>query len=997
MIIKKYRSINYLKLLIAALFVVLPADTLTAQYEGADARGKDFWLTFLPNFHNYINMEEPRLRNGDSIYIFISAVEPTNGQLEFINPSGQIETRPFSIPDPSQLYIFQFNSLDYELKGYVRNGLPAGQPNDNERVTKKYFHITTDKKVSVYAHTQAVTTSDGFLVMPTPVFGSRYYILSYNSHVNTPSQFAIIASEDSTSILIKPSAPTRYNGAAEQRITLNKGETYLVQALINSNNPNTDLSGTEVIANKPVAIFSGHQRSAIPYTETSSDVSRDCLVEQLIPMEYWGRNYLLMPFVPGRDQTVRNNDIYRVIAGYDGTELTINGDFIKQMNQGEIHEGILNAPLNIKTSAPSMVGAFKKTSKVNTAPFYSGDPFFMIMPPIEQYHNYYRVINIQSSEYRNSRYEPVYDEHYLGIIGPDSALAYVTIDGNTLNLGSAVMIPQSGYSYINVRVTQGIHTIESDVPIGLIIYGYGPANSYGYIGGLARRILDHNPPVQYAEQICFVLSGIVTDSTFFDSKLESASILPASIVNADVSIESIVPFQDSVRFNAELIDEYLDGSFVLTAKDSMGISSTKKHEIPGFTVSIEDARNSRELVVIEQTMLLTREYCFDVILENYGKFPQEVSSMHFRNYPDRFVFDETGIIILQPGEIDTVEVCYSPAEEGTINDTLVILGTCISRPVYAVRSNAWNDTDSPVLSGMPDPCAISKQIFISDTAATDFGLQSISVYDTVNCTYTYEENFPDFAVYKISISDPYQDAFYTISALDSNNQETTYTDTIQGFTLEFVNLADANSKIDFGDSKIGSKKCQTIKLHNYGSKQIKFDQADMNENTIFSVPPSQLPITVLSGETVSLEICFRPILSENYEQLDTLGFMFNCLDKKLPTIGLGTAYAEDVDTDCDVPIRIGVSNVPDVTFLEQNSPNPADGITTILFAKADEGNAIINIYDMTGDLIDTIADGVFAPGYYEIHFDTAGLRQGIYIYELITKNDVISKSMMIVK
>ena len=44
---------------------------------------------------------------------------------------------------------------------------------------------------------------------------------------------------------------------------------------------------------------------------------------------------------------------------------------------------------------------------------------------------------------------------------------------------------------------------SADEPIGIYIYGYGEANSYGYVGGTGCQSIDFNPPNIIAADECF--------------------------------------------------------------------------------------------------------------------------------------------------------------------------------------------------------------------------------------------------------------------------------------------------------------------------------------------------------------------------------------------------------------------------------------------------------------------------------------------------------------
>ena len=62
-------------------------------------RGKDFYVAFLPNIHNY------GITSLDSLFIYIVAEVPTSGTIQYSDGSNTF-TRAFSIPNPSQVYQF---------------------------------------------------------------------------------------------------------------------------------------------------------------------------------------------------------------------------------------------------------------------------------------------------------------------------------------------------------------------------------------------------------------------------------------------------------------------------------------------------------------------------------------------------------------------------------------------------------------------------------------------------------------------------------------------------------------------------------------------------------------------------------------------------------------------------------------------------------------------------------------------------------------------------
>src|SRR5690606_18743645 len=105
-----------------------------------------------------------------------------------------------------------------------------------------------------------------------------------------------VATEDGTEVTIHPSQPTWDGGSATQRVTLDAGESYLVQAYLSDTRLTTDLTGTRIVASAPVAVIAGHQRATVPVELAGSLRSRDCLLEQLPPVETWGYSAIAVPY-----------------------------------------------------------------------------------------------------------------------------------------------------------------------------------------------------------------------------------------------------------------------------------------------------------------------------------------------------------------------------------------------------------------------------------------------------------------------------------------------------------------------------------------------------------------------------------------------------------------------------------------------------------------------------------------------------------------------------
>jgi len=996
---------NFIILMILFLTVY---SNLTAQPDTAnfDTKGNDFWLVFPPNFHN------GKLQNfyyyDDSLYIFITAEKPTIGIIEYVDLSGRTFSQNFSIPDPTKIYTFSIFYNNFELLGYNDNSGILLNRNNSELITKQYFHITSDNEITVYAHNQAHTTSDACLVLPSDILGMDYFIMSYNSdgeiesfsndltENSTPSQFVILATEDNTNITIIPKEETQFNNRNIQNLTINKGDAYLVQARIRGTSPRTDLTGSEVHSDKPIAVFAGHQRSTIPNEDRGSNPSRDYLLEQMPPIETWGQNALLIPYQQPTNVTLLEHDIYRILSGNDDTEIFINNVLVDILNKGEFFEGLLTNPAHVRASAPILVSQFKKTSDYGgMSSFNLGDPFEMLIPPIEQFMTNYRVINTQA--YQTSNSDKVYDEQYIIIVATDTSMASVLLDGNPIQLSYFKPIPTTNYFYANVRVGDGVHSISCNDKIGVYVYGYGQANSYGYVGGMSMKPYDFSPPQITSIDTCYSMKGTITDTLVSDSKISTIISPVESQVNVTVKIDNFNPYARLVNFSAKLNNFYEDGEFELIATDSMGLYSTQKFELPGFTLSVLNFRNGTRLPELSRLYRIKQEYCYPVVIENYGKHYQNINNLVLKNNTDFRILYNTPKT-LYPGQIDTALICFSSSVDTNFIDTLSIAGDCGIRKIQAFNLTFRGDTSEPDIQVEVDSCNKEANLMVSDSTVFDFGLASVDVIDTVNCNLSREKYLPSYEKLKITVINPYKDAIYHIIATDSAGFVTELKDTIQGFTIEFPEISLSGNTYEFDSTLIGVLACDSVKIKNTGLLPITFDRnLLMSRNILFSFPLSQLPLTIKAGDSVMMKLCFGPLIAGENPLFDTLQFEFNCLFMKIVLTGIAEPLIENLNSKCNIPIKISLYEKPGVNFLEQNYPNPAPGLSTIRFGITDEGLVSIKVYDLYGHRRMTLMNENLLPGIYEVNSNLGELEDGIYLYTLSIGNNILSKLLVVRK
>lgn len=381
--------------------------------------------------------------------------------------------------------------------------IPDGAKLRTAGLHKTGIHVTAEKPVVVYSHIFASNVSGATLVLPTPTLGKDYYSINYkqvSNEVNSYSYFFVVAVEDNTQVEITPSANTLNGWAANSTniISLNKGEIFQVLGVGTGSEQvgeerngfpvykftGVDLTGSRIRSVsttsepcKRIAVFSGSGKIGIGcenFNSRDGYGSSDNLYQQVYPTTAWGKKFITVPLES------RNYDIIRVIKSDPATQVTVNGTLINN------NQFVNNFYYEFPTTRTNVIEADKpiqavqysvtqnKTLGCNYIEEPAGDPEMIYLNSIEQ-----NIDNI--TVYSTSQYRIL--NHFINVVIESDAVAGFRIDGR--NPGGFSAVPgQPGYSYAQLRVNTGVHTLTAPKGFNAIAYGFGEAESYGYSAGV---------------------------------------------------------------------------------------------------------------------------------------------------------------------------------------------------------------------------------------------------------------------------------------------------------------------------------------------------------------------------------------------------------------------------------------------------------------------------------------------------------------------------------
>jgi len=96
------------------------------------------------------------------------------------------------------------------------------------------------------------------------------------------------------------------------------------------------------------------------------------------------------------------------------------------------------------------------------------------------------------------------------------------------------------------------------------------------------------------------------------------------------------------------------------------------------------------------------------------------------------------------------------------------------------------------------------------------------------------------------------------------------------------------------------------------------------------------------------------------------------------------------------------SRIPDVLMLHQNTPNPFNPITEIAFDLPENSEVTLEVFNMLGQKVRTLANGEFKAGRHNMVWngkDISGrdAASGVYFYKLSTSDEILTKKMILLR
>jgi hypothetical protein len=159
------------------------------------------------------------------------------------------------------------------------------------------------------------------------------------------------------------------------------------------------------------------------------------------------------------------------------------------------------------------------------------------------------------------------------------------------------------------------------------------------------------------------------------------------------------------------------------------------------------------------------------------------------------------------------------------------------------------------------------------------------------------------------------------------------------------------------------------------------------------------------GATYPTEIASGPALTSPFTwDVPDVGEP-TCRIKIVAQDGALNTGLDESDGDFEITLSTGVADqggLPPALVLRQNLPNPFNPVTEIEFGLPSAQTIALEVYDVSGRLVSTLASGTYSAGYHSAVWrgtDDHGteVSTGVYFYRLVTEEKVLTKKMLMLK
>jgi phage baseplate assembly protein gpV len=603
--------------------------------------------------------------------------------------------------------------------------LPDSLMNTESEIKRPYgIHIVADEPVTVTCYMSYKSSGESFGVIPKEYLEKEYYTLNlWQDYTNDykPGQILVVGTEDGTRVTYTPTAHTDTVEAGVSRtVVLNAGETFLIQSRVKiayNQDDRSDLSGTHITANKPIAVFSGHTKGAFPRFSATmlalpANFMRNLLIEQMPPISLLDTVYVSVPTIylnrpPNIQDIDAQGDLVRFIATQDNTNLyTRNADgstsIMKQnMKKGEAYTITSQTAAKVYISSkPVLAGQYAKAWRLDAVPPILAAANGKVESPANPARTGQGMMYTLTprSAWASSAlfHSPDGMNNFVNITFLTDQIDSLMFDNRSFKVvfGSKIQeIPGSPYSYVSSIISAGNHNIRAttganDAKFAAYVYGNYDATKDGFAYGYPVGI---NYALPMAPDSITITSTMMCGNAAGEIRISTASKLPASGFHSILLAPSPSNYKltllnplgngvERVSFRLDIIDRFADASAILEITDRTGHVTRQTYSYIAEKVTVADVDLNFTVPDVST--------CSTITIHNPLDNPVQIQDIRFR--VGRAYFQLKSLpsfphTLAANSSLSLPFCAFSPAT-GEFIDSLEVVLSCYSLTLAAVRA-----------------------------------------------------------------------------------------------------------------------------------------------------------------------------------------------------------------------------------------------------------------------------------------------------------------------
>jgi len=383
------------------------------------------------------------------------------------------------------------------------------------------YRITSTAPIVVYQFNvfENAYSNDASLLIPTTGLGQIYRVINWPAGHPVPlagfpvdrSFITVVGTKPNTKVTVRPTwkikgnppiAPTAAGGEIVATLgpfdVLNLETDDATLADLMASKAATDLTASVVTSDKPVAVFSGVELTAAPggvtdiptYPGWNSDDTccLDHLEDQMFPVESVGSKYVITRSPVRSTSGYREPDVIRFMGVAELATITTTlpppyDSFT--LAPGEFRTTYAQENFTVNSTKPVMVGQLLVSQGYVDGPLL-GDPSLTVYPPMDQFRTEYVIPT-----------PPKWSQHWVVITAETGAEVMLDGAGTFIcSVSPAGMIEGKTYESRTCSLKTGTHRLTGEKPFGIVVYGYGNAGSYAFVGGADVKRVYEPPPLK---------------------------------------------------------------------------------------------------------------------------------------------------------------------------------------------------------------------------------------------------------------------------------------------------------------------------------------------------------------------------------------------------------------------------------------------------------------------------------------------------------------------